>query len=68
MEPGSLLNFARTTKKIRSILMSSDSTFVWRAARKNVTGTPAPDRPGDMSEPAWANLLYTPKKHSIRKI
>ncbi|KAJ7109224.1 hypothetical protein C8R44DRAFT_986255 [Mycena epipterygia] len=62
MEPGGLLNFARTTKKIRSILMSSDSSFIWRAARKNVTGTPAPDPPDDMSEPAWANLLYTPQK------
>ncbi|KAJ6546526.1 hypothetical protein DFH09DRAFT_645780 [Mycena vulgaris] len=58
--PCYLILLARTNKMFRDVLMSRQSSFIWIAARQNVSGTPAPDPPSDMAEPAWANLLYTP--------
>ncbi|KAJ7870246.1 hypothetical protein B0H13DRAFT_2062096 [Mycena leptocephala] len=60
--PEYLVNLARMNRQFRSALMSPQSRFVWKAARQNVAGTPAPDPPSDMTEPAWANLLFTPEK------
>ncbi|KAJ7694212.1 hypothetical protein B0H17DRAFT_1058214 [Mycena rosella] len=56
--PGKLVLLARVSKRFRAVLLAHHSSSVWIAARQNVS---APDPPSDMCEPAWANLLYTPK-------
>ncbi|KAK0216666.1 hypothetical protein EDD85DRAFT_781943, partial [Armillaria nabsnona] len=54
--PVDLLQLARTNKGFRNILMKRSSASIWRVARTNIPGLPAPF-PG-MSEPTWANLLF----------
>ncbi|KZV73685.1 hypothetical protein PENSPDRAFT_648655 [Peniophora sp. CONT] len=59
LSPADLLSLARTTKSFRGILLSRQSTFLWR----NVLDTASaeggyPPRPEDMDEPAWANLVF----------
>ncbi|KAH9008297.1 kinase-like domain-containing protein, partial [Lactarius deliciosus] len=58
--PMDLLNLARTSNALRQVLMSRKSTSVWIAARRNAGATVVPDPPEDMSEPAWAQLLFGP--------
>jgi len=57
LEPLDLLHLARTTKDLRAILMSRSSVSVWKQALENVTGLPA--CPEDMSEPQYANLVFS---------
>lgn len=61
-----LINLARTSKALRQVLMSRRSMSVWIVARRNATITKAPDPPEDMSEPAWALLLFGPAVCSVR--
>lgn len=56
LHPGDLLNLARTSKDFRELLMSRRSMSFWKAARQNVEDLPP--CPEDMSEPAYANLLF----------
>ncbi|KAH8987251.1 hypothetical protein EDB92DRAFT_2016097 [Lactarius akahatsu] len=58
--PMDLLNLARTSNTLRQVLMSRKSTSVWIAARRNAGATEVPEPPEDMSEPAWAQLLFGP--------
>ncbi|KAI0061322.1 hypothetical protein BV25DRAFT_1826808 [Artomyces pyxidatus] len=58
LTPGDLVNLTRTSKNLRAVLMSRKSISVWRAARAQVPGLEVPEPPEDMSEPAWAQLLY----------
>ncbi|KAH9968565.1 hypothetical protein BJV74DRAFT_868159 [Russula compacta] len=58
--PMDLVNLSRTSKALRRLLMSRKSMWVWIAARRNTGVTGAPDPPEDMSEPAWALLLFGP--------
>jgi hypothetical protein len=53
-----LVNLARTSKALREVLMSRKSMWVWIVARRNAGPTMVPDPPEDMSEPAWALLLF----------
>lgn len=55
--PADLLNLARSTKAFRELLMKKSSITIWRAARGNVLDLP--DCPPDLSEPAYANLLFS---------
>ncbi|KAK7033086.1 hypothetical protein R3P38DRAFT_2920621 [Favolaschia claudopus] len=61
LNPGDLLNLARTSKEIRVILMSKSSAFIWRDARSQVEGLP--DLPPDLSEPEFANLCFSGHCH-----
>jgi hypothetical protein len=61
-----LVNLARTSKALRQVLMSRKSMWVWIAARRNTPAIMAPDPPEDMSEPAWALLLFGPPVCSVR--
>lgn len=61
-----LVNLSRTSKALRRLLMSRKSMWVWIAARRNTGVTGAPDPPEDMSEPAWALLLFGPAVCSVR--
>lgn len=58
--PMDLVNLARTSKALRGVLMSRKSIWVWLIARQNAGATKVPDPPDDMSEPAWALLLFGP--------
>lgn len=64
MLPLDLLNMIRTTKYLRDLLLQHSSAAVWRAARDNV---PHSDMymspPGDMSEPAYARLIFDTRCH-----
>ncbi|KAI0723984.1 hypothetical protein C8T65DRAFT_628118 [Cerioporus squamosus] len=61
LHPYDLLHLARTTKAFRVLLMSRSAVTVWKHARENVPGLP--DCPSDLSEPAYANLLFDPHCH-----
>ncbi|KAI0074234.1 hypothetical protein K474DRAFT_1626258 [Panus rudis PR-1116 ss-1] len=63
--PLDLLNLARTTKAFRQLLMSKQSAVHWRTARANVPGLP--DIPDDMTEPEFANLLFSSHCHGCLK-
>ncbi|PBK66668.1 hypothetical protein ARMSODRAFT_339790 [Armillaria solidipes] len=54
--PADLLQLARTNKGFRNIIMKRSSIPIWCVAQSNLSGLPAPFP--DMSEPAWANLLF----------
>ena len=66
LQPMDLLNLARTSKTLRQVLMSRNSMSVWIAARRNAGVTVVPEPPEDMSEPAWAQLLFGPPICSVR--
>ncbi|KAG8925925.1 hypothetical protein FRC02_009339 [Tulasnella sp. 418] len=56
--PVDLLHLARSSKRLRAILMTEDSVSIWRTSRKNqVNGLP--DCPDDLSEPQYAALVFT---------
>ncbi|KAH9895120.1 hypothetical protein C8Q73DRAFT_487803 [Cubamyces lactineus] len=57
MHPRDLLTLARTSKDFRALLMSRDSALFWRAAREQVHGLP--ECPAFLSEPQYANLLFS---------
>jgi hypothetical protein len=61
-----LVNLARTSKSLRRVLMSRKSMSVWMVVRRNAGIVPVPDPPEDMSEPAWALLLFGPSVCSVR--
>ncbi|KAH9954704.1 hypothetical protein BC827DRAFT_1143177, partial [Russula dissimulans] len=60
-----LVNLARTSKDLRQFLMSRKNILIWIAARQNAGATRVPDPPEDMSEPAWALLLFGPTVCSV---
>lgn len=56
LHPMKLLLIARADKRMRNILMSRSSKYIWERALLNVPGLPpAPDV---MSIPAYVNLLF----------
>ena len=55
--PVDLLQLCRCCKELREVLMSRRSTHLWVMARSNVF-LPPPECPEDLSEPAYANLLF----------
>ncbi|KAI0047763.1 hypothetical protein FA95DRAFT_1678842 [Auriscalpium vulgare] len=56
LPPADLIHLTRVTKAFRQLLLSRDSMLLWRESYKLVPDVPS--CPGDMSEPAWANLLF----------
>ena len=64
--PMDLVNLARTSKALRQVLMSRKSMWVWIVARRNAGAVMVPDPPEDISEPAWALLLFGPAVCSVR--
>ncbi|OBZ75564.1 hypothetical protein A0H81_04660 [Grifola frondosa] len=60
-----LLHLARTSKDTRVILMNRSSAYIWKAARQNIEGLP--QCPPFLSEPAYANLLFSPHCHNCLK-
>ncbi|EIW57054.1 uncharacterized protein TRAVEDRAFT_73314 [Trametes versicolor FP-101664 SS1] len=56
LTPRDLLSISRTTKSFRQLLLSRQAATVWKAAR--LATPPFLERPSDVSEPYWANLVY----------
>ncbi|KAJ8520519.1 hypothetical protein ONZ45_g2661 [Pleurotus djamor] len=57
LAPLDVLRLARTSKDLRSVLMKRSAMSLWKTSFTNVPGTPTV--PEGMSEPAWANFLFT---------
>ncbi|PPR02550.1 hypothetical protein CVT26_012018 [Gymnopilus dilepis] len=55
LSPKDIFNLAKTNKAFRQTLLSPNATTVWISARQRFG---APDPPEDMSEIAWAALLF----------
>ncbi|TFY66278.1 hypothetical protein EVG20_g4812 [Dentipellis fragilis] len=58
LAPADLLQLARTSKNLRSMLLSRKTCFLWKRARNQVPGPAVPDPPDDVSEPSWAHLIF----------
>ncbi|KAI0036504.1 hypothetical protein K488DRAFT_82124 [Vararia minispora EC-137] len=56
--PAELLNLSRTNKAFRKLLLSRQSSFVWKDVLDAVDENYYPPRPEDMSELAWVNLVW----------
>ncbi|KAJ2990803.1 hypothetical protein NUW54_g8367 [Trametes sanguinea] len=65
LHPHDLLHLARTTKALRNILMRRSAITIWRNALANVEDLP--QCPPDLTEPAYANLLFEPHCHFCLK-
>ncbi|EJF65431.1 hypothetical protein DICSQDRAFT_51153 [Dichomitus squalens LYAD-421 SS1] len=65
LRPGDLLNLSRATRAFRALLMSRQSAPFWREARKQFEDLPDP--PSYLSEPAYANLLFSAHCHNCGK-
>lgn len=61
LEPLDLLQLARTDKQLRVLLMNRAMSSYWKRARRNVEGLPP--CPRDLSDPAYANLMFTGHCH-----
>ncbi|KAI0089576.1 hypothetical protein BDY19DRAFT_111108 [Irpex rosettiformis] len=61
LDNNDMLRLARLSKAFRVLLMSRSTEFVWRAARLNDPNLPP--CPDDITEVAYANLLYDPTCH-----
>ncbi|KAI0747657.1 hypothetical protein C8Q80DRAFT_689085 [Daedaleopsis nitida] len=55
--PVDILQLARTSRHLRTMLLSRASRHMWIAARKNIS-PPPPDPPEYVSEPEYAYLLF----------
>jgi hypothetical protein len=58
LNPYDLLRLGRTTKALRSVVMSRSARSVWMRSFRNIDGLPS--CPDDMTEPAWAHLAFEP--------
>jgi hypothetical protein len=58
LNPYDLLRLGRTTKALRSVVMSRSARSVWMRSFRNIDGLPS--CPDDMTEPAWAHLTFEP--------
>ncbi|KAF5324952.1 hypothetical protein D9611_004137 [Ephemerocybe angulata] len=62
LAPLELLQLARTTKRLRELLMSSSSTVYWKTARQAIAPE-MPPCPESLSEPQYANLMFSNNCH-----
>ncbi|KAI0744136.1 hypothetical protein C8Q80DRAFT_881284 [Daedaleopsis nitida] len=65
LHPRDLLSLARSSKDFRALLMSRNSASFWKAARQQVAGLP--ECPPYLSEPAYANLVFSTHCHRCLK-
>ncbi|KAH8108785.1 hypothetical protein DFH11DRAFT_1631329 [Phellopilus nigrolimitatus] len=55
LNPHDILNMSRSSRSLRSLLMSKQSKSIWRAARQSLD---MPECPSDLSEPEYADLVF----------
>ncbi|KAL4252012.1 hypothetical protein AB1N83_013748 [Pleurotus pulmonarius] len=63
LNPLDLLQLARTTKNIRAFLMQRSAALAWKTARANIKGYNLPECPDGVSEPTYANFMFTKHCH-----
>ena len=56
VHPLDLLHLARTSKRVRAILMARSNRYIWAAAFTCIQGLPGP--PSFLNEPQYAMLLF----------
>ncbi|KAF9074120.1 hypothetical protein BDP27DRAFT_1288092 [Rhodocollybia butyracea] len=56
LEPLDVLRLSRTSRDMRTFLMTRNNTIIWRTARSNVPDFPP--LPSDLSEPQYASLAF----------
>ncbi|KAF9513241.1 hypothetical protein BS47DRAFT_1344467 [Hydnum rufescens UP504] len=56
LEPLDLLHLARSNKFLRALLMNKANKILWKSARATIEDLP--DCPPDLSEPAYASLVF----------
>ncbi|KAJ7085777.1 hypothetical protein B0H15DRAFT_846335 [Mycena belliarum] len=61
LQPPDVLRLARTTKALRSLLMSHSAISIWKSAFMNDPDLPG--APDGLSEPRYANLAFSPHCH-----
>ncbi|KAH8107194.1 hypothetical protein BXZ70DRAFT_916735 [Cristinia sonorae] len=61
LSPLDLVHLARTSKDFRKFILHKSASGIWKAARSNIEGLP--ECPPYMSEPAYANLMFSPHCH-----
>ncbi|KAI0093010.1 hypothetical protein BDY19DRAFT_1045335 [Irpex rosettiformis] len=65
LHPKDVLNLSRTSKDLRKFLMNRSSKSFWLAALSNLPNLPP--CPGDLSEPAYVNLMFSIHCHGCLK-
>ncbi|KAH9920081.1 uncharacterized protein B0H18DRAFT_957257 [Fomitopsis serialis] len=65
IDPGTLLNLARLSKSFRARLMKRTMVWLWKRCRQNVEGLP--ECPSHLSEPAYADLVFSKHCHGCNK-
>lgn len=61
LHPYDLLQLARTTQRLRTILMRRSAAGIWKATISNVEGLP--ECPSDLDEPQYVNLAFDDHCH-----
>lgn len=56
LQPKDILNLSRASKNLRKFFMSRNSAPIWKTALSNVSILPT--CPGDLSEPAYVDLMF----------
>ncbi|KAG9025571.1 hypothetical protein FS837_004890 [Tulasnella sp. UAMH 9824] len=56
LKPVDLLQLARSSRRLREILVSKDAKNIWRTSRTLIEGLP--ECPEDMNEPEYATLMF----------
>jgi hypothetical protein len=65
LPPEDLVRLSRASKAFRQVLLSKQSTFLWKAAFADSDN--APPCPEDIAELAWANLLFGGSYCQVRR-
>lgn len=58
-----ILHLSRTTKAFRQALLHKNATGLWKRVWENPQVEGIPERPEDLSIPAWTNLLFDAHCH-----
>ncbi|TEB32583.1 hypothetical protein FA13DRAFT_1731785 [Coprinellus micaceus] len=64
LSPVDILHLSRTTKAFRQALLHKNATGLWKRVWENPEVEGIPERPEDLSIPAWTNLLFDAHCHN----
>ncbi|KAJ7082913.1 hypothetical protein B0H15DRAFT_852012 [Mycena belliarum] len=68
LTPGDILHLARTSKHLRAFLLSKRQRYIWKESFLNLEGPRLPACPPGLSEPQYANLVFSCHCHSCFKV
>ena len=58
-----ILHLSRTTKAFRQALLNKNATGLWKSVWTNLEVEDIPERPEDLSLPAWTSVLFDTHCH-----